>query len=220
MKFINAFSFCVVLASSLAVVTALPIEPAAIVARQPYLQVARSFDELDARDPFKIPGFLKDIARPLVAKIPHVGGFLSGLFRRDLDDELLTALLTTRSPNDAEDAIVNALFGDLDRRDAYELDAREPFVIPPQLIDLAIKNAPSIIKAVAPLASKAVKGIKKFFKKLFRRGDLSNEVVARAVADFVADTFARRDIDDDADTDWDNFLVSVRSELAARGFEL
>jgi len=191
---------------------------------------ARSFEELDARAPFSFGSLfkiLKPLAKPFVAKIPHVGGFLSRFFKRDDgEDDLLGELLyarhlarsevIARTPEEAIDAFANALLADLEgdnsvvRRALTEIDAREPFVIPPGVIDAVIKNAPAIIKTVAPIAKKVVNKVKKFFKKLFRR-DTTDADVDSLVADLFSG-LSRRDAEvADAEVAWNDFVKALNA---------
>jgi len=197
---------------------------------------ARSLSgDIVARDPFSFGNFFKaiaPIAKPFVAKIPKVGGILSKFFKRDgtIDEDLLNDFLVAqalaartgvvaRSPEDAvDDLIASALFSELTNdvgvatRSIDELDTRDPFSIPAPVVSAIIQHGPAVIKAVAPVAKKAVKAIGKFFGGLFRRGeDLNDDDVAGLIAELVADlkpALSRRDTAE-AEAAWNDFVNAI-----------
>jgi len=236
MKFSNVLPVGLVLASALTATTALPVDHT-LIAREPAVAYyARSFHELEAREPFswgsigKIFNAIKPLAKPFVKKIPHVGGFLSNFFKRDggADDDDLAELfyarhlasteLVARTPEEAVDAFANALLADLQsdnsvvRRSLEELEAREPFTIPPGVIDAVVKNGPAIIKAATPFVKKAASTIKSWFSRLFRRDGLSDGDVSELLADLVSGV-SRRAEDADAEAAW-NDLVKAFNDSA------
>lgn len=195
---------------------------------------ARSLSEdLEARDPFSFGNFFKaiaPIAKPFVEKIPKVGGILSKFFKRDgtIDEELLNDFIAqalasrsvvARSSDEAADELIaSALISELTNdvgvatRSLYELDAREPFSIPAPVVSAIIQHGPAVIKAVAPVAKKAVSAIGKFFGGLFRRGeDLNDDDVAGLIAELVADlkpALSRRDTAE-AEAAWNDFVNAI-----------
>jgi len=144
MKFSNIFSVCVVLASTLTAVTALPIANG-LVARDPYRSrsgrlppgFARSSDELDARDPLfgiKLP--------KLPFKLPFPFKFP---FRRDLEDDFVASLFN-RSPDEIDD-----LVSLLSKRDGMDLEARGFFDFVKKWVPRIVQAAPKIISGVKSL---------------------------------------------------------------------
>jgi len=196
---------------------------------------ARSLSaDLEARDPFSFGNFFKaiaPIAKPFVEKIPKVGGFLSKFFKRDgtIDEELLNDFIVSQalasrsvvarsSDETADELIASALISELTNdvgvatRSLEELDAREPFSIPAPVVAAIIQHGPAVIKAVAPVAKKAVSAIGKFFGGLFRRGeDLNDDDVAGLIAELVADlkpALSRRDTAN-AEAAWNDFVNAI-----------
>jgi hypothetical protein len=172
MKFTNVFSLGVVIATAFTVTTAAPISSSIAAREAHYAAIARSFEELDARDPFNIGGFFKAVApfaKPFVAKIPKVGGFLSKFFRRDgsLDEELLNDFLVAQALADQNKVAARSL-------ELEDLVARDPF------------DFGGLFKAVAPFAKPFVQKIPKvggFLSKFFRRDGTIDEELLN---DFIA----------------------------------
>jgi hypothetical protein len=163
MKFTKAFSLGVVLATAFTVTTAAPISTTIAARDARYVALARSFEELDARDPFNFGSFFQKIApfaKPFVAQIPKVGGFLSKFFKRDgtVDEDLLKDFLVAEALAGRGDIAVRSL--------AEDLVARDPF------------NFGSFFQKIAPFAKPFVAQIPKvggFLSKFFRRDGTVDE---------------------------------------------
>jgi hypothetical protein len=142
MKFLNIFSFGAVLVSSLTAVTALPIDPASIVARDLYGSDALfARGDLEAREPW---GWLAKLAAKAA---PHVIPWFLNKIKRDDDDDLLDAILS-RAPQDDDD--LADILSQLSRRGSYDLEAREPW----GWLTKFIRKAIPIAKKIIPIAQK------------------------------------------------------------------
>jgi hypothetical protein len=148
MKFLNIFSFGVVLVSSLTAVTALPIAPVSIIARDSYgSDVLFARGDLEAREPW---GWLAKIAK---VAAPHVLSWVANRFKRDFEDDLLDAI-TSRSPQDDDD--LADILSQLSRRDYNELVLRDPIF--GSIGRWFKKNIPNIIKYGAPIVKQFLGG--------------------------------------------------------------
>jgi len=176
MKFTNALSLGVVFATAFTVTTAAPISTSIAARDAHYVAMARSIQELDARDPFSFGNFFKAIApfaKPFVAKIPKVGGFLSKFLKRDgtVDEDLLKDFLVAEALAGRGDIAARSL--------AEDLVARDPF------------SFGNFFKAIAPIAKPFVAKIPKvggILSKFFKRDGTVDEdllkdfLVAEALA--------------------------------------
>jgi hypothetical protein len=156
-----------------------------------------------------------------VKPVRPVNPFNPAIFWRD--DKLAVA---ARAPQDEalETALENLILENIESRDisvaardVEDLEMREP--IPPGVVDAAVALAPYAIDA----APHVVSAVKKWFKKLFRREDNVDELIADWVANELASRSlpvlsARADEDSDADALVNNLVRAL--QIVARGFEI
>jgi len=218
MKLLTAFSFGLVLVSTIPDVVALPLPfpgqaadlyarnpsladilAAAAKKKKPYWPTVRPLpkpkpffirDDLEARDPTFAPTVIwKKPGFPWPKPPPRYRIPPIKFFRREEDDDALASAIT--------DLVISDLTKGVAARAFEDLEMREP--IAPAVVGAAISIAPHVIppavKAIKKVAPKIISSVKKFFSSIFRR-DVSDDEVDQIITNLIQGLGKR---DDDSD---------------------